>query len=191
MFGRRLFAVCVLNFSVALPSFAQTWTIDPHHSNAQFAVRHMMVSTVRGEFSKLSGTVLFDGKDISKSSVDITIDASSISPRVEDRDNHLKSADFFEVAKFPTIPFTSKKATAAGDGRFSLVGDLTIRGVTREVTLDVEGPSPAIKDQRGYAAFGFRRRAEPVVLSCTASPRHVRTTQAGTIHCRPGAGSSG
>ena len=148
----------LITLSVALltasPSFADTWTIDPNHSNASFAVRHMMVSTVRGEFGKLSGTVDFDDKDASKTAIQATIEAGSVNTRVADRDTHLKSADFFDVEKFPTIAFRSTRALTGADG-LRIVGDLTIRGVTKEVTLKVDGPTPVLKDGRG----NFKRGA--------------------------------
>ncbi|MFB3852686.1 MAG: YceI family protein [Vicinamibacterales bacterium] len=139
-----------LGFSlVAVPgnSRAQVldWTIDPAHSSAQFAVRHMMVSTVRGQLGKVSGTVRFDGKDLSTLTVDASIDVAGINTQEPKRDAHLRSADFFEVDKYPAITFRSKRAEPAGDGRFKLVGDLTMRGVTREVILDVEGPTPEVR----------------------------------------------
>ena len=129
------------------PSGAQAtpWQIDPAHSAATFAVRHLMISTVRGEFSKLTGVVNLDEKDMTKSSVEVTIDATTINTREARRDNHLKSADFLDVANHPTMTFRSKQITAASEGRWKMTGDLTIRGVTKEVTFDVEGPTPAIQ----------------------------------------------
>lgn len=152
----RLFLAAAMLVALAAPSSAQTaaWSIDPAHSAAQFAVRHMMISNVKGEFGKISGTAEFDGKDVSTLSVQATIDATSINTRVSDRDTHLKSADFLDVAKFPTITFVSRKVQPVTAGRFKLIGDLTIRGVTREVALDVEGPTPEIKDQRGNVRIG-------------------------------------
>jgi|SRR5579884_1732243 len=124
---------------------AQTWTIDPNHSSAQFAVRHLMVSTVRGEFDKVSGTIQYDGKDVASLRVNATIDAASVNTRVENRDKDLRSANFFDVEKYPTITFVSKRAQAIDAGHLKLVGDLTMHGVTKEVTLDVDGPSPPVK----------------------------------------------
>ena len=109
----------------------------------------MMISTVRGSFAKVTGAVQYDPKDISKTSVDASIDASTVDTRNESRDNDLKSADFFDVQKFPTLSFKSKHAEAAGAGKMKLVGDLTIHGVTKEVTLDVDGPSAPIKGPGG------------------------------------------
>jgi polyisoprenoid-binding protein YceI len=127
-------------------SQAVTYTIDPVHSTAGFKVRHLMVSNVRGEFSKVTGTVVFDAGEAS-------IDATTIHTRDEQRDAHLKSADFLDVEKFPAITFVSKKV-AGGDGEWKLTGDLTIHGVTKEVVLDVEGPAPEAKDPWGNTKSG-------------------------------------
>jgi len=134
-----------------LPAFAGTTTyqIDPKHSDAQFAVTHMMISTVRGEFHGLTGTVVVDDRDISKSSVNVTMDANSVDTREPDRDKDLKSANFFDVANHPTITFKSTKVESAGAGKLKVTGDLTIRGVTKPVVLDVTVPKPAIKDPWG------------------------------------------
>ena len=133
---------------------AEAWTIDPAHSSAQFSVRHMMVSTVRGEFTRLSGTVELDEKDVTRSSVEATIDATTIDTRNERRDNHLKSADFFDVANHPTITFKSAKVDKVSDGRLKVTGDLTIRGITRPVVLDVEALSPVVRDPQGNLRSG-------------------------------------
>jgi polyisoprenoid-binding protein YceI len=157
-------AILGLMLSVAAPAAAQapaaapaagpnTWTIDSSHTQAGFAVKHMMVSTVRGSFGKTEGTITWDGKDVSSIKADATIDTTTITTNNEKRDTHLKSADFFDVAKFPTITFKSKRAEAAGAGKFKLIGDLTLRGVTKEVTLDVEGPSQQLIAQ-GRARVG-------------------------------------
>ena len=130
-----------------------TWTIDTAHSQAAFAVKHMMVSTVRGSFGKTEGTIEYDGKNVASIKAEATIDTTTITTNNEKRDTHLKSADFFDVAKFPTITFKSKRAEAAGAGKFKLIGDLTMRGVTKEVTLDVEGPSQPLIAQ-GRARVG-------------------------------------
>ena len=120
---------------------AATWQIDPVHTSAQFAVRHMLISTVRGEFSGIRGTVEYDPADPTKASLDATIDATTVNTRETKRDADLKSANFFEVEKYPTITFKSKRVEAAGAGKLKVTGDLTLHGVTREVVLDVEGPS--------------------------------------------------
>ena len=134
----------------------QTWQIDSSHSGIHFAVRHLVIAKVRGQFSRWTGSLSVPEGDFSRATVDITIDATSIETGVADRDTHLKSADFFDVDKFPTLTFKSKKATAAGAGKFKLVGDLTMHGVTREVTLDGEGPTPAVNAGRNSPA-GDRR----------------------------------
>jgi len=126
-----------------------TWQIDPNHSAAQFAVRHLGLSTVRGAFTKVSGTVTLDDKDISKSSVEVTIDANSIDTRVANRDNDLRSDHFFDVAKYPTITFKSKKVEQVAPGKLKVTGDLTIHGTTKEAVLDVDGPTASVKDPWG------------------------------------------
>lgn len=141
---------------VALPAvaFAAQYDIDPAHSSAQFRVKHMMISTVRGEFSKLSGTVNFDPKDLAATKIDATIDASTINTREEKRDAHLKSTDFFDIAKYPALKFVSKKVEPAGKGKLKVTGDLTIHGVTKQVVLGVEGPAAEVKDPWGGIRTG-------------------------------------
>jgi polyisoprenoid-binding protein YceI len=136
---------------LSLPAAAatSTWQIDPNHSAAQFAVRHLGISTVRGAFTKVSGTIQFDDKDIAKSSVDVTIDAASVDTRVEGRDKDLRSDHFFEVEKYPTLTFKSTKVEQVEVGKLKVTGDLTIHGVTKQVVLDVEGPTAAVKDPWG------------------------------------------
>ena len=131
-----------------------TYVIDPSHSAAGFKVRHLMVSNVRGEFSGVTGTVVFDAEDSANSKVEAAIDATTIQTRDNQRDQHLKSADFLDVEKFPKIIFTSKKVVPVGDAEWRVVGDLTIHGVTREVDLDVEGPTPEVKDPWGNIKVG-------------------------------------
>lgn len=140
----------------APPSLAQVtaWQIDPAHSAAQFTVRHLMIANVKGEFSKVSGVVNLDGRDITKSFAEVTIDTTTVNTGEPKRDAHLRSADFFDVERYPTMTFRSKRITPAGEGKFKMTGDLTIRGVTREVTFDVEGPTPAIRDPWGNARAG-------------------------------------
>jgi len=130
------------------------YQIDTSHSAAQFKVRHMMIANVKGEFDKVSGTVNFDPANPAASSVEATIDASTISTRDEQRDGHLKSADFLDVEKFPTINFKSKKVTATGSDSFNVIGDLTIHGVTKEVKLDVEELTGEAKDPWGNLRRG-------------------------------------
>jgi polyisoprenoid-binding protein YceI len=131
----------------------QTWYLDPPHSAAQFSVRHMGISTVRGTFTKVEGVVV-DSPDLSKASVNVTIDASSVDSRVQRRDDDLRSDHFFDVAKYPTITFKSKRVEAAGTGKLKVTGDLTIHGVTKEAVLDVDGPTPPMKDPRGNSHRG-------------------------------------
>jgi polyisoprenoid-binding protein YceI len=146
--------VAVLAFSAVAAAQTGTWQIDPNHSAAQFSVRHLSVSTVRGAFTKVSGSATYDTADPSKDSVDVTIDASSIDTRVQMRDNDLRSPNFLDVQKYPTITFKSKQAKAAGAGKLQIIGDLTIHGVTKEVVLDVDGPSAQIKDPWGNQRIG-------------------------------------
>jgi polyisoprenoid-binding protein YceI len=136
------------------------WTIDPAHSAAHFSVRHLMISNVRGEFSKLSGNVLIDPVDPARSSVEVNMETTSVNTREPQRDEHLRSADFFDVANHPAIKFKSKKVVAAGGDRYKLTGDLTIRGVTKEVTFDVEGPTAAVKDPWGNVRAGVSASAK-------------------------------
>jgi polyisoprenoid-binding protein YceI len=124
-----------------------TLAIDPSHSSAGFAVRHMMVSNVKGSLGQVQGSVTWDGKSVATVKADATIDTTAITTYNPKRDEHLKSPDFFDVAKFPTITFKSKRAEAGANGGFKLVGDLTLRGVTKEVVLDVDGPSKPIVAQ--------------------------------------------
>ncbi|MGA2770473.1 MAG: YceI family protein [Bryobacteraceae bacterium] len=131
-----------------------TYVIDPSHSTAGFKVRHLMVSNVRGEFSDVAGTVVFDAEDSANSKVEAAIDATTIQTRDNQRDQHLKSADFFDVEKFPKITFISKKVAPVGEGEWRVVGDLSIHGVTKEVVLDVEGPTPEVKDPWGNIKIG-------------------------------------
>jgi polyisoprenoid-binding protein YceI len=132
-----------------------TWNIDPVHSHAQFKVKHMMVSNVKGEFTPISGTLKLDIADLSNSGIEASIDATTINTRDAQRDAHLKSADFFDVEKFPTLTFKSTRAAKKGDGWLAVAGDLTIHGVTRNVVLEVEGPSGPMKDPWGNTRIGF------------------------------------
>ncbi len=150
----------VLSFVTALAITASaaaqsgTWQIDPNHSAAQFSVTHLGVSTVRGAFTKVSGSATYNTSDPTKTALNATIDASSIDTRVQMRDNDLRSPNFLDVQKFPTITFQSKQAKSAGSGKLQITGDLTIHGVTKEVVLDVEGPSAPIKDPWGNQRIG-------------------------------------
>jgi polyisoprenoid-binding protein YceI len=134
---------------------ASTWKIDPVHSVAEFKVKHMMISNVKGQFTAVTGAVTLDESDITASQVEATIDAASINTRDAQRDGHLKSADFFDVERFPTLTFRSTRVTRASDGELSVVGDLTIHGVTRQAVFSVEGPTPPAKDPWGNTRIGL------------------------------------
>jgi polyisoprenoid-binding protein YceI len=125
------------------------WQIDAAHSAANFSVRHLMVSTVRGQLGKIAGTVEYDGKDVRSIKADVSIDVNGISTQEPKRDAHLRSADFFDAANHPSVLFKSKRVEPGTDGAFKLVGDLTIRGTTKEVVLDVQPLSPIVKGNRG------------------------------------------
>ena len=142
--------------ALALPTFAfaTTWTIDPDHSNVGFKVRHLMVSNVKGSFDKHTGVVEINDKDISKSKVEVSIDTNSINTNVQKRDEHLRSADFFDVVKYPAMTFVSKKVAKAGKDKLKVTGDLTLHGITKQVVLDVEGPSKESKDPWGNIRKG-------------------------------------
>src|SRR5262249_6208662 len=122
-----------------------SWAIDPGHSAARFSVKHMMVSTVRGTLGKVTGTIAYDGKTVDSLKADVTIELATINTDNDSRDKDLKSDNFFDIAKYPTVKFKSKRVQAGGQGTFKMTGDLTMHGVTKEVTLDVEGPSPALQ----------------------------------------------
>ena len=147
----RIALTAGLAAALSLPAAAanSNWQIDPAHSSAQFSVRHMAISTVRGAFSKVTGSVVFDDKDVSKSTVEVTIDANSVDTRVPDRDNDLRSEKFFDVAHYPSITFKSRRVEQLAPGKLKVTGDLTIRGTTKEVVLDVEGPTGPVKDPWG------------------------------------------
>jgi len=152
----RIAVSLVMAAGLSLPSGAatSTWQIDPQHSSAQFAVRHLGLSTVRGAFSKLAGTMVLDEQNIANSSVEVTIDVNTVDTREPDRDKDLRSERFFDVARFPTMTFKSKKVEQLAPGKLRVTGDLTIRGTTKEVTLDVDGPTAPVKDP-----WGNQRRA--------------------------------
>jgi polyisoprenoid-binding protein YceI len=165
---KRMSLLAALVLVAAGPASAQgsgAWQIDPAHANAQFTVRHLGISNVQGEFTKVTGTVTLDEQDITKSSVNATIDVNSVDTRVAGRDNDLKSPNFFDAAKFPTMTFQSKRITKGADGKLQMTGDLTIHGVTKEATFAVDGPSEAIKDpwgnnRRGAAATTTIHRSD-------------------------------
>ena len=152
----RLLRITIAVAALAAPAltFASTWEIDPAHTNAQFAVKHLVISTVRGQLGKVTGTVNLDDSDITKSSVRATIDATGIDTREPKRDEDLRGPDFLDVAKYPTITFTSKKVEKVGDGTYKVTGDLTIRGVTKEAVLSLQGSPQPLKDPFGNVKMG-------------------------------------
>lgn len=142
--------------TLATPQTATTtWNIDPVHSVAEFKVKHMMISNVKGQFTGLRGLLTLDQADLTNSRIDASIDAASINTRDEQRDAHLKSADFFDVEKFPTLSFKSARITRKGDGELTVTGNLSIHGVTRSVTFNVEGPTAPGKDPWGNTRIGL------------------------------------
>jgi polyisoprenoid-binding protein YceI len=132
-----------------------TWNIDPIHSSAQFKVKHMMISNVKGEFTGLTGALTLDSADITNSRIEASIDAATISTRDAQRDAHLKSADFFDVEKFPALTFKSSRITKTSDGELAVAGVLSIHGVTRNVVFEVEHPSAPVKDPYGNTRIGL------------------------------------
>jgi polyisoprenoid-binding protein YceI len=155
--NRRLFTAALSALLLSgVSAFAQNpaWTIDKNHTQVNFAVRHMGVSTVRGSISGVSGTVVWDEKNLAKSSVEATIDTTTVSTNNDARDKHLKSPDFFNVEKFPTMTFKSTAVTGT-PGKLQVVGDLTLAGVTKSVTLDVDGPTAPQKGMGGKMVIGF------------------------------------
>jgi polyisoprenoid-binding protein YceI len=144
-----LAATIAVTLAVPSPAATTTWQIDPAHTAAGFSVKHMMIATVRGQFKGVTGTVNWDDQDISNSIVDVTIDASTVDTGEPKRDADLKSANFFDVANYPTITFKSTKIERISAAKMKVAGNLTIHGITKPVVLDVEGPSGAIKDPYG------------------------------------------
>jgi polyisoprenoid-binding protein YceI len=162
---RRLFLSVAAAAALVYPVLAQTpapkppagpntWTVDTAHSAAGFSVKHMMVSTVRGTLGPVKGTIDYDGKSLESIKADITIDVTGLNTGNEGRDKDLRSPNFFDVAQFPTVTFKSKRVEPAGQGKFKLIGDLTMHGVTKEVTLNAEGPSPVLKQPDGSQRIG-------------------------------------
>jgi polyisoprenoid-binding protein YceI len=125
------------------------WRIDRSHSQASFSVRHNVVSTVRGQLGAISGKIEYDGKDVKSITADVTIDVTAINTGNSGRDNDLRSDNFFNTAQYPNMTFKSKRIEPVSQGKFRMIGDLTIRDKTKEVVLEVEGPSPVMKSQRG------------------------------------------
>ncbi len=154
--AQRVFTVSAIVLLASMSALAQTsnWNIDPAHSTAQFTVRHLGISNVTGNFTKVTGSVVLNDKDTTQSQVSASIDVSSVDTRVEARDKDLKSSDFFDVEKYPTIEFKSKRIVSGG-GKLQLIGDLTIHGTTHEVTLEVDGPTPELADPWGNLRRGI------------------------------------
>jgi polyisoprenoid-binding protein YceI len=151
---RSLAFLLALFLAVSAAAQTSTWTIDPKHSTAQFTVRHLAISNVSGNFTNVTGTIDLNEKDITQSQVSAVIDVSSVDTRVSDRDKDLRSPNFFDVEKYPTIEFKSKRIVNSG-GKLQVIGDLTMHGTTREVTLDVDGPTPELNDPWGNVRRGF------------------------------------
>jgi polyisoprenoid-binding protein YceI len=142
--------------AIATPQAATTtWNIDPVHSLAEFKVKHMMISNVKGHFGTFTGVLTLNEADLAKSQVEASIDTASINTRDDQRDTHLKSEDFFHAGKFPKLSFKSTRITPTGEGELAVAGDLTIRGVTRNVVFNVEGPTPPAKDPYGNMRLGL------------------------------------
>jgi polyisoprenoid-binding protein YceI len=142
--------------TIAIPqTTTTTWNIDPVHSGAEFKVKHMMISNVKGQFTVVNGILSLDADDLINSRVEASLDAASVNTRDAQRDAHLKSADFFDVEKFPTLSFKSTRVSRTGDGELAVAGDLTIRGVTRSVVFNVEGPTAPGKDPWGNTRVGL------------------------------------
>jgi polyisoprenoid-binding protein YceI len=154
--AHRIAIVSAIALLASLSALAQTstWNIDPAHSTAQFTVRHLAISNVTGNFTRVTGSVVLNEKDITQSQVSASIDVSSVDTRVEARNKDLKSPNFFDVEKYPTIEFKSKRIVSGG-GKLQVIGDLTIHGTTREVTLDVDGPTPELSDPWGNSRRGI------------------------------------
>jgi len=152
--------LCLLLMTAPLLAHAATWEIDPAHASVEFRVRHLMVAWVKGAFVDVAGTVEIDEADLAKSKLNVTIATASINTNNAKRDEHLRSADFFDTASFPAMTFVSKQIVAEGDQVRQVIGDLTIRGTTREVTLSVDELTPAIKDPWGNTRRGATATAQ-------------------------------
>jgi polyisoprenoid-binding protein YceI len=160
---QRIFAVLTLAALALLaprPAHPADWEIDPAHTSVQFSVRHMMISNVRGQFGKVAGRVVADEANPTAARVEATLDAASLNTNNQKRDDHLRSPDFLDVGKFPTISFKSKKVEKAGEDQWKITGDLTLHGVTREVVLDVDGVTPPRKDPMGTMRAGAQARTK-------------------------------
>jgi polyisoprenoid-binding protein YceI len=175
---KRTFAVLAALAPALVLAEPTTWNIDPAHTQANFTVRHMVISNVRGEFKNTTGVVKLDDANPANSSVEAIIDATSIHTREDKRDAHLKSADFFDVEKYPKITFKSSKVEKAGDG-YKVSGDLTMHGVTKPVVLDVSAPTPEVKDPMGATRRGLS--AKTTVNRQDFGLKWNKTVEAGPI----------
>ena len=158
MMNRRLLPVAfaaLLTGALPMTALADAWNFDQAHSTAGFKVRHLMVTNVTGTFGAPEGTLQLDEKDVTKSSITADIDATKVNTGITKRDEHLRSADFFDVKKFPKLSFKSKAVAQNGEGKLKVTGDLTIHGVTKEVTFDVDGPTAAVKGMQGDLVRGL------------------------------------
>jgi polyisoprenoid-binding protein YceI len=157
----RSFGVAIaLIFAAHLPAQDAIWRIDTNHSAAYFSVRHLMISTVRGEFTGITGTVHYDPKNLAGASLQAAIDCSTLHTGVAKRDEQMKGPDFFEVKRYPSMKFSSRNVQTAGDGKLRISGDLTINATTRQVVLDVDGPSAVVKDAQGREKIGLSAAAK-------------------------------
>jgi polyisoprenoid-binding protein YceI len=147
-------------FSQVLLAQPVQWRIDPLHSSAQFSVRHMMISTVRGQFGGVKGVMTYDPKNPAASSVEATIDCTTVNTGEPKRDSDLKTAEFFDVKRYPVMTFKSKRVDVAGAGKLRVTGDLTINAITHQVVLDVEGPTAPIRDTQGREKIGVSGTAK-------------------------------
>ena len=175
---RAISALIVAVFlSLTVAAQDNTWQIDPRHSAAQFSVRHLGISTVRGAFTKVSGSVQYDPANLGKTSIQATIEAASIDTRVDMRDNDLRSPNYFDVQKYPAITFQSKRVEPAGAGKLKVIGDLTIHGVTKEVVLDVDGPSATSKIPGATSAWALPppRKSTAWISAWPAAPAKSAT----------------
>ena len=191
---KRIITIVAAVIPMLAAAETSTWNVDAAHSETNFAVKHLVVSTVRGHFGKTIGVIKLDDADVTKSSVQATVDATTIDTRVPDRDAHLKSPDFFDVVKYPTMTFTSTKVAKAGEGQLKVTGDLTLHGVTKPVTFDVTYTTPVKgmkgEDRRGFSAstkinrkdFGLHWsktvEAGPVVSDSVAIQVELETVKA-------------
>ena len=155
---QRMIMLALVGVALLIPNLGQAapWKSDPTHASVQFAVSHLMVSTVRGTFDKFDVTATIDDADIGKSSVEATIDIASVNTRNEKRDDHLRGADFFDVEKNPTMTFKSKKVEKVKDNEYKVTGNLMLMGVTKEVVLAVKGSPKAMTDPWGGSRLGGR-----------------------------------